>query len=373
MDFYDYIQPYQTFDFHGFLEKATGRDVQRVLGKPSLDPLDFLTLLSPAAVPFLEQMAQRAHAETIRQFGRVIFMFAPLYLANYCVNRCAYCGFNAGNHIRRSALELEQVEKEAAAIASTGMRDILFLTGESRKISPPSYMKDCVDILRKHFTNIALEVYPLETEEYAMLCEAGVDGFTMFQECYNEKRYGEVHLGGPKTNFRYRLDAPERACKGGMRTVGIGALLGLYELPSEAFFTALHAYYLQHKYDACDFAVSLPRLCPHVGTFQPYSIVTDRDIVQIMTALRIFLPRLGITVSTREEPTFRTNLIGLGVTKMSAASSTEVGGYAEHTSDDQFDVSDKRSVAEVCASIRQKGWLPVFKDWQTLKNKDLAI
>ncbi len=372
-DFYTYMQPWTRFDFHSFLEKTTDTDVRRALSRETLSPLDFLTLLSPAAAPCLELMARRAYETTIRQFGRVICMFAPLYLANYCVNRCAYCGFNSCNHIRRSALTTEQVEKECAAIASTGMRDILFLTGESRKISPPSYMADSVAAMRRYFTNIGLEVYPLETEEYAMLNRAGVDYFTMFQETYNEKRYGEVHLGGPKTNFRYRLDAPERACKAGMRTVGLGALLGLYKLSSEAFFTGLHAYYLRQKYDACDFAVSLPRLCAHIGQFQPYCDVTDRDIVQIMTAMRIFLPRVGITVSTRESPAFRTNLIGLGVTKMSAGSSTEVGGYAEHVSDDQFDVTDKRSVAEVCASIRKKGWLPVFKDWQTLSADGAAV
>ena len=373
MDFYQYMEPYRDFDFKGYLSSSRKEDVLRVLNKKVLKPLDFLTLLSPAAVPFMEQMAQRAYAETIRQFGHVICMFAPLYLANYCVNRCAYCGFNATNSIKRAALSLDQVDKEAAAISATGMKEILFLTGESRKVSPPSYMKDCVKVLRKYFTNIALEVYPLETEEYKMLVEAGVDGFTMFQECYNKERYAQVHLGGPKTNYHFRLDAPERACKAGMRTIGLGALLGLHELPSEAFFTGLHVYYLQHKYDACDFAVSLPRLCAHIGSFQPYTTVSDRDIVQIMTALRIFLPRIGITVSTREEPAFRDNLIGLGVTKMSAASSTEVGGYAEHTSDDQFDISDKRSVDEVAASIRKKGWLPVFKDWQTLDREGTAV
>lgn len=373
MDFYEYMEPYRSFDFKGFLQNARAQDVRRALAKQTLAPLDFLTLLSPAAVPFLEQMAQRAKEETIRQFGRVIFMFAPLYLANFCVNRCAYCGFNAGNHIRRAALTLEQVEKEAAAISASGMRDLLFLTGESRKVSPPAYMKDCVDVLRRYFTNIGMEVYPLEEDEYAMLAEAGVDGFTMFQECYNETRYAQVHLGGPKTNFRYRLDAPERACRAGLRTVNLGALLGLHELASEAFFTGLHVYYLQHKYDACDFAVSLPRLCAHIGVFEPWCEVSDRDIVQIMTATRIFLPRAGITVSTREAADFRTNLIGLGVTKMSAGSSTEVGGYAEHETDDQFDVTDKRSVEEVTASIRQKGWLPVFKDWQTLAREDEAI
>ena len=372
-DFYTYMEPYRSFDFQTFLKERTAADVRRVLARQTLAPLDFLTLLSPAAVPFLEPMARRAQEETIRQFGRVIFMFAPLYLANYCVNRCAYCGFNVGNHIRRAALTLEQVEAEANAIAATGMRDILFLTGESRKVSPPDYMRDCTRVLCRHFSNISLEVYPLEEAEYAMLSRAGVDGFTMFQECYNETRYAQVHLGGPKTNFRWRLDAPERACRAGMRSVNLGALLGLYDLSSEAFFTGLHVYYLQHKYDRCDFALSLPRLCAHIGEFQPWCAVSDRDIVQIMTAMRIFLPRAGITVSTRESAAFRTNLIGLGVTKMSAGSSTEVGGYATHSTDDQFDVTDTRNVDEVTASIRQKGWLPVFQDWRTLDREESAV
>lgn len=372
MGFYEYMEPYRNFDFQGFVGHVTDGDVLRALSKESLSPLDFLTLLSPRAAGHLEAMAVRAREITIRQFGRVIFMFAPLYLANYCVNRCAYCGFNAGNSIQRNALSLGQVEEEARAIAKTGMRDILFLTGESRKESSPDYMRDCVGVLKKYFANIALEVYPLETEEYKMLAGAGVDGFTMFQECYDEKRYAEVHLGGPKRNYRYRLDAPERACRAGMRCVNLGALLGLYEFTSEAFFTGLHVFYLQHRYDACDFAVSLPRLCPHIGSFEPYRAVTDREIVRNILALRLFLPRAGITVSTREKPAFRDHLIGLGVTKMSAGSSTEVGGYANHTTDDQFDVSDKRSVPEVLAAIRRKGWLPVFKDWQTLE-KDAVV
>ena len=371
MDFYDYLQPWRDFDFHGFLDKVTDDDLGRALTKDTLEPLDFLTLLSPRAAGFLEPMAQRAQAVTIRQFGRVILMFAPLYLANYCTNRCAYCGFNAGNDIARHKLSLGEVEAEAAALAVTGIRDVLFLTGESRRESPPEYMRDCVRVLKRHFTNISLEVYPLEIDEYRMLNAAGVDGFTMFQECYNEARYAEVHLGGPKRVYRNRLDAPERACKAGMRTVSLGALLGLHEFVSEAFFTGLHVYYLQHKYAACDFAVSLPRLCPHVGAFEPYCTVTDRDIVQNMTALRLFLPRVGVTVSTRERPAFRDNLIGLGVTKMSAGSSTEVGGYAGHTTSDQFDISDERSVDEVCAAIRGKGWLPVFKDWQTIDKEDI--
>lgn len=372
MDFYDYMRPYVNFDFQGFLDKITDDDVRRAINKTSLSPFDFLTLLSPKAAGHLEEMAVKAREITIRQFGKVIFMFAPLYLGNKCVNGCAYCGFNTGNRIKRNTLTLPEVEKEAKALAATGMRDILFLTGESRKATPPEYMRDCAEILKKYFTNIALEVYPLETEEYAMLAKSGVDGFTMFQECYNEKRYGEVHLSGPKRNFRYRLDAPERACRAGMRCVNLGALLGLYKFEPEAFFTGLHLFYLRHKYDYCDFAVSLPRLCPHAGSFEPYRAISDRKIVQNILALRIFLPRIGITISTRERPAFRDNLIGLGITKMSAGSSTEVGGYAGHTTGDQFDISDKRSVEEVLAAIRRRGWLPVFKDWQTL-NREKAI
>ena len=370
MDFYEYMKPYRDFDFRGFFEKTTDLDIKRTLAKDALEPLDFLTLLSPRAVKYLEPMAQRANALTVRQFGKVILLFAPLYLANHCVNKCAYCSFKVDNPIGRDALSLEQLEVEAKALAATGIRDILFLTGESRKVSPPEYMRNCVQVLKKYFSNISLEVYRLETEEYAMLNAAGVDGFTMFQECYHEGRYGQVHLGGPKRNYRYRLDGPERACKAGMRTINIGALLGLYEFASEAFFTGLHAYYLQRRYAACDIAVSLPRLRPYIGSFAPYANVTDRDIVQEMLALRLFLPRVGITVSTREQPQFRDRLIGLGVTKMSAGSSTEVGGYSNHTTASQFEIADTISVAVVAAAICGKGWLPVFKDWQTLAREE---
>lgn len=368
MDFYSYLQQYVNLDFSKFIESVTDVDVHRVLTKEDLTPLDYLTLLSPVAGNYLDSMAQKAQEVTIQNFGRVVSMFAPLYLANHCVNRCSYCSFNMENEIiNRNVLSLREVEEEAGTLASTGIADILFLTGESRKVSPPEYMQDCVRILRRHFSNVSLEVYPLETREYAMLHQAGVDGFTMFQECYNEKRYAEVHLGGPKRNYRNRLDAPERACKAGIRSVTIGVLLGLYDFTSEAFFTGLHAYYLQRQYDAYDFAISLPRLRPSVGSsFKPYYDVTDRQIAQEMVALRLFLPRVGITVSTREAPALRDNLIGLGVTKMSAGSSTEVGGYASHTTEGQFDISDSRSVSEVTAAIRSKGWLPVFQDWRTL-------
>jgi 2-iminoacetate synthase len=220
---------------------------------------------------------------------------------------------------------------------------------------------------KKYFTSISIEVYPLEKEEYGELVEAGVDGLTLYQEVYDEDVYHEVHLSGPKKNYLYRLDAPERACMAGIRSVNIGALLGLNQWKTEAFFTGLHADYLQSKYPETEISVSLPRLRPHAGSFQPKSIVSDRDLVQIMLALRLFLPRAGITVSTRERSQFRDNLIGLGVTKMSAGSSTEVGGHSdENKSTGQFSISDTRSVEEMREIIYQKGYQPVFKDWMMI-------
>jgi len=262
---------------------------------------------------------------------------------------------------------LKQVENEARAISSTGLRHILILTGESRHQTPVSYIRECVKVLTGYFRSISIEIYPLETWEYEELVEAGVDSMTIYQEVYNEETYKKVHIRGPKKNHRFRLDAPERACKAGMRSVNIGALLGLYDWRKEAFYTGLHAAYLQNKYSEVEISVSAPRLRPHVGSFQPVCEVDDRTLVQIMLALRIFMPRLGITISTRESAEFRDNLIGLGVTKMSAGSSTEVGGHTlEEKTDSQFDISDCRSVEEIKNMIYSKGYQPVFKDWQAI-------
>jgi len=367
MSFYEKYQEYKSFDFGKFLERITDEDVLRVINKERLNELDFLTLLSERAGRYLEQMAVKSRQLTHQHFGKVIFLFTPLYLANYCVNHCVYCGFNANNKITRKKLSLEEVEQEAKTISSAGHRHILILTGESRQQSPVSYIKECVEVLKKYFTSISIEVYPLETEEYKELIDAGVDGLTIYQEVYNEETYRLLHPKGPKHNYRHRLDAPERACMASMRSVGIGALMGLEDLTSEAFFTGLHAHYLQDKYPDTEISVSLPRMRPHVGNFQPKYALSDKYFVQVMLAMRLYMPRAGITISTRERADFRDNLIGLGVTKISAGSSTEVGGYTlKEKTEGQFEISDDRSVEEIKEMLYKKGYQPVFKDWQSI-------
>lgn len=367
MSFYDIYLEYKDFNIQNYFEGLTDEHILRIIDKDRLSELDFLALLSPRAGNHLELMARRSRQLTLQHFGKVIFLYTPMYLANYCVNQCAYCGFNVTNRITRRKLSLDEVEQEARAISSTGLRHILILTGESRQHSPVSYIKSCVEVIKKYFRSISIEIYPLDTAEYAELIEAGVDGLTLYQEVYDEDTYKSVHLKGPKRNYKYRLDAPERACMASMRSVNIGALLGLDDWAREAFFTGLHADYLQNKYMDTEISISLPRMRPHAGHFQPRFNVSDKNLVQIMLAFRLFLPRAGITISTRERAGFRDNLIGLGVTRMSAGSSTEVGGHtSEEKSEGQFDISDSRSVDEIKEMIYKKGYQPVFKDWQTI-------
>lgn len=367
MSFYDVCAKYRAFDFQGFFDGLTDADIRRSIQKDRLTPLDYLALLSPRAENHLEEMAQKAHRLTVQHFGRVIFLYTPMYLANYCVNQCVYCGFRSKNHLPRKKLTLPEVEEEAKIIAASGLKHILILTGESRKESPVSYMIECVQVLKKYFTSIGIEVYPLEREEYAALVAAGVDGLTIYQETYNEEAYARLHPAGPKRNYRYRLEAPERGGDAGMRTLGIGALLGLHEWRSEAFFTGLHASYLQDKYPAVEVSVSPPRMRPFPGGFPPPVTVTDKNLVQYILAFRLFMPRGGITVSTRERAALRDRLVKLGVTRMSAGSCTAVGGRLEEGGNaGQFDISDQRNVAEMTAMIYSQGYQPVFKDWQMI-------
>ncbi|MCL6638694.1 MAG: 2-iminoacetate synthase ThiH [Firmicutes bacterium] len=367
MSFYEVYRRYCDFDFERFWAGVTEADVGRAITGTRLKPVDFLTLLSPAAEKHLEAMAQKAHRLTVQHFGRTILLYTPLYLANYCVNHCVYCGFRCGNELLRKKLAPAEVEEEAKVIAATGLKHILILTGESRKDSPLSYIKECVQILKKYFTAISIEVYPLEVEEYAQLTAAGVDGMTMYQEVYDEGVYAEMHPAGPKRNYRYRLDAPERACRAGMRSVNVGALLGLHDWRKEAFFTGLHADYLQSKFPAVEVSISLPRMRPHLGGFPPRVAVSDRNLVQYMVAFRLFMPRAGITVSTRERPELRDRLVRLGATRMSAGSCTAVGGRTARDSTGQFEISDERDVAAVAAMLYRQGYQPVYKDWQYIQ------
>lgn len=376
MSFYPVCTELMESDLSGRLAAMTEADVLRAIAADAPGPWDLLALLSPAATPFLEAMAEKSSRLTLQYFGRTIHLFTPLYLSNFCTNHCVYCGFNTNNRIPRSQLTLEQVENEARAISATGLKNLLILTGDSRAKASPQYLHDCVEVLRRYFPSVSIEIYAMEEEEYASLARDGVDGMTMFQETYDEVLYPTLHPRGPKSDFRFRLDAPERACRAGMRVVNIGALLGLSDWRKDAFLTGMHAAYLMDRYPETDIASSLPRMRPHAGEFQPATVVSDRDLVQVLLAFRIFRPRLGITVSTREAPRFRENILPLGVTRMSAGVSTAVGGHVEQEGDDanvgQFEISDCRSVDEMCAMLREHGYQPIFKDWELLIEKGAA-
>jgi 2-iminoacetate synthase len=367
MDFYDRYALYRDMDIQPRVESVADADVRRVLGRHALTIDDFLCLLSTAAEPYLEQMAQRAHRLTVSQFGRTMVLFTPLYLSNFCTNHCLYCGFNHDNRIRRRRLTAAEVAAEARAIAGSGLRHILILTGEAPRVAGVDYIEDCCRVLGDYFPTIGMEIYALPQSDYRRLIDAGVDSLSIYQETYNEALYRRLHPRGPKRDYRFRLDAPERACRAGMRAVNLGALLGLDDWRRDVFFTALHAQYLQDRYPETEISVSLPRMRPHAGGFQPGCLVEDRHIVQTMTALRLFMPRLGITISTRENARFRDRLLPLGVTRMSAGSCTAVGGRTEGGENTaQFEISDQRSVPEMVAMLRGAGWQPVFKDWQRI-------
>lgn len=367
MTFYDELRRYDGFDFASFFASVTDADIARIISKERLSREDFLALLSPRAASHLEAMARRASELTVRHFGKAVLLFTPLYLSNFCTNQCVYCGFNTKNALERRKLTLEEVEAEAVEIAKSGLKHILILTGDDRKQTPVSYIADCSKVLKKYFTSIAVEVYALTQDEYAELAAVGVDGMTMFQEVYNEEIYAELHPKGPKRVYRNRLEAPERAAAAGIRQITTGTLLGLNDWRTEAFFTGLHTDYLQHAYPDVEVAISPPRMRPHLGGFPPKVIVSDADMVQYILAFRLFMPRGGVTLSTRENAKLRDNLLGLGVTKMSAGVCTQVGGRASGQEDQgQFEISDERSVAEMAQMLYSRGYQPVFKDWQYL-------
>ncbi|MGI6181263.1 MAG: 2-iminoacetate synthase ThiH [Agathobaculum sp.] len=345
----------------------TAADVRRALSKDVLSPEDFGALLSPAAAPFLEQMAQRAQAETRKHFGNSVQMFTPLYIANYCENYCIYCGFNCHNKIRRAKLDMAEIERELQAIAASGLQEILLLTGESRSMSPVEYIGEACKLARKYFRVIGIEIYPLNVDEYAYLHACGVDYVTVFQETYNADKYKTLHLGGHKRIFPYRLNAQERALKGGMRGVGFAALLGLSDFRKDAFATGLHAYLLQRKYPHAEIAFSCPRLRPIINNdkINPRD-VHEPQLLQVVCAYRIFMPFASITISTRERAGFRDNIIGIAATKISAGVSTGIGEHAdaeESKGDAQFEISDGRSVDEVYKAIQAHGLQPVMADY----------
>ncbi len=346
--------------------KYTADDVKRALEAEYLSTEDFGALLSPAAEPFLEQMARRATIETGKHFGSSVCLFTPLYIANYCENYCIYCGFNCHNKIRRAKLDYDGIRREMEAIAKTGMEEILILTGESRKMSDVEYIGKACEIAHEYFKNVGIEVYPMNTDEYAYLHKCGADYVTVFQETYNSDKYEKLHLAGHKRIFPYRLNAQERAIRGGMRGVAFAALLGLDDFRKDAFTVGTHAYLLQRKYPHAEISFSCPRLRPIINNdkINPKD-VHERQLLQVMCAYRIFMPFAGLTISTRERAGFRDNVVGMCATKISAGVSTGIGSHTEEESkgDNQFEISDDRSLDEVCAAIRAKGLQPVLNDY----------
>jgi 2-iminoacetate synthase len=350
----------------GLAGSASDAAVDAALGRPHPTLADLAVLLSDAAALRLEDLAQAAHRISLARFGRAVRLFAPLYLSNECVSTCTYCGFSAGNDIARRTLSIDEVTAEADELRRRGFRHLLLVSGEHARIVNRDYLVECVRAVAPHFPQVGIEVQVWDTETYRRLLAAGCDGVTVYQEAYDPRTYAAVHLKGKKRNYAWRLAAPDRAAEAGMRRLAIGALLGLHpDWRSEAIGVAAHARALIRRWWRCEVSVALPRLRPAAGGYQPEEPVSDAAFVQLLCALRIVLPDVGISLSTREPAGLRDALVPLGVTTMSAGSHTEPGGYAgQSDAEPQFSISDTRSPAEVAAALRAGGYDPVWKDWQ---------
>ena len=364
MTFLDIINQYDPQQVRESIEAKNSSDVERALAAERLRPDDLQALLSPAAAVYLEEMAARANRLTLQRFGKNILMYAPLYISNLCTNGCRYCGFSASNQVPRRTLSLDEVWTEAKVLYDLGFRHILLVTGESPKAVDNDYLAACVRRIQPLFSSISIEVYPMETEGYRQMVEAGVDGLTVYQETYDRALYEEMHPFGKKRDYDFRLLTPERGGAAGLRRIGLGFLLGLGEFRSEAFFLGLHALHLSRHYWRTQVSVSFPRIRPADGGFQPLHPVSDRHFVQLLCTLRLLLPDAGLVLSTRESAALRNNLLPLGITQMSAGSCTAPGGYADKDlSTQQFAIDDDRSPEEVCRLIRTSGYEAVWKDW----------
>lgn len=346
-------------------EQYTEADVRAALNADTCSVENFKALLSPAAMPFLEEIARKAQMETRKHFGNSVMIFTPLYIANYCENYCIYCGFNCHNKIKRAKLNAEEIEKEMKTISDSGLEEILILTGESPNMSDVKYIGEACKIARKYFKVVGLEVYPMDSKDYAYLHECGADFVTVFQETYNSEKYKTLHLGGRKRIFPYRFNAQERAIMGGIRGVGFAALLGLDDFRKDALATGMHAYLLQRKYPHAEIAFSCPRLRPIINNdkINPKD-VHEPQLLQIICAYRIFMPFASITISSRECARFRDNIVQIAATKISAGVNVGIGGHTgEEKGDEQFEIDDGRTVDEIYHMIQENGMQPVMTDY----------
>ncbi len=362
--FEDFLNTYEWDRVQERIYSATEDEVRTSLARSAYDAGDLYCLLSPAADAFLEEMAQKSSRITRMRFGNTIQLYAPLYISNECTNTCLYCGFNARNDIRRITLSLEQVENEALLIYNAGFRHILLLTGEDKKATPVDHLAEIGRRIHSKFASVSIEVYPMETDEYKLMAENGIDGLTLYQETYNKKLYNDLHPSGMKKNFQWRLGGPDRGGMAGLRKIGVGALLGLSDWRIDSFFTAMHALYLSRRYWKSHIQVSFPRMRGAIGGCGPITPVSDRDLVHLISVMRIILPDAGLLLSTREPAELRDRIFPLGITVMSAGSRTNPGGYGNlDIADSQFDVVDERSPDEISVMLRSKGFDPVWKDW----------
>jgi 2-iminoacetate synthase len=347
----------------------TAADVERALASKKRTLEDFKALLSPAASPYLEEMARLSHELTVKRFGKTIQLYAPLYLSNECNNICTYCGFSLNNKVKRKTLTDEEILQEVKHLKNQGFNHILLVTGEANHTVHTAYIKHAVELIRAHFATISIEVQPLETNDYKSLHEAGVYSVLVYQETYHKDVYKRYHPKGKKSNFDYRLETPDRIGQAGLHKIGLGILLGLEDWRVDSFFCALHLDYLQNIYWQTRYAISFPRMRPAEGIIEPNVIVTDKELVQLLCAYRLFNEDIELSISTRESEHLRNHVIALGTTSMSAGSRTNPGGYSvEPESLEQFEISDDRSLSEISALIKKVGYEPVYKDWDNYDN-----
>lgn len=366
MQFREILQKHDWQSLTAEIYSKTETEVRAALDKKQRNLEDFKALLSPAAAPFLEEMAQISRRLTQKRFGKTILLYIPLYLSNFCQNSCVYCGFSSRNKIKRVVLSQEQVLREVEVIKSYGYEHILLVTGEHPQKAGTEYLKEIVELIKPHFSLISIEVQPLEEEDYRQLIDLGLNTVYLYQETYNAKTYPEYHPTGKKADFDYRLDTYERLGRAGVHRMGLGCLLGLEDWRTDSFFTALHLKYLEKTYWQSKYSVSFPRLRPHEGDFQPGFAVNDRELVQLICAYRLLDEEVELSVSTRESKKFRDNVVALGTTSMSAGSKTEPGGYALGVGAlEQFSVHDNRTPAQIEEMIEAQGYEAVWKDWDS--------
>ncbi len=363
--FRDIFESYKWDDTLSSIMNKTSIDVEYALAKEKRDLEDFKALISPAAKPYLEQLAQMSRMLTKKRFGNTIQMYAPMYLSNECQNICTYCGFSFTNKIPRRTLTDNEILEEVSFLKQKGYDHILLVTGEANRTVGVDYIKNAIELIRTNFSNITIEVQPLDQHEYESLIESGLYAVLVYQETYHEQEYKKHHPKGKKSNFYYRLDTPDRLGKAGIHKIGLGALFGLEDWRADSFYTALHLKYLQKNYWKTKYSISFPRLRPHSGGIEPKVEMTDKDLVQLICAFRLLDEDLELSMSTRESEVFRNNIVNLGATSMSAESKTNPGGYSvEPQSLEQFEISDERSTEEIVSMLKEQGLEVVWKDWE---------